>query len=55
MMFNSTADYHIHVLCGQVGNIKVYISLLISYPLAEIVVIVAHKKPTFVLGGSYIQ
>ena len=54
-MFSTTADYDIPVLCGYVGKIKVYISLLIDYPLAEIVVIVAHNKPTFVLGGSYVQ
>lgn len=30
-------------------------TFIISYFLAEIVVIVAHNKPTFVLGGFYIQ
>jgi len=50
-----TADYLTPVLHCHVGNIKVYISLLISYSLAEIAVTVAHNKPTFDLGGSYVQ
>lgn len=50
-MFSTTADYDIHVFCGYVGKIKVYISLLIDYSLAEIVVIVAHNKPTLPWEG----
>lgn len=54
-MFTFTVKYHILVLCGQLSNIKVYISLLILYSLAEIRVIVVHNKHGFVLEGAYIH
>lgn len=40
-MFKTSAGYHIPVLCGHATNIKVYIFLIISYFLVEILAIEA--------------
>lgn len=53
-MFQTSADYHIPVLCGHATTIKVYIFLIISYSLAEILGIEAYTNlPWFFVGLTY--
>lgn len=53
-MFKTSADYHIPVLCGHATNIKVYIFILISYSLAEILATEAYTNlPLFFESLTY--